>query len=221
MVSREWNVHGQLTFECDYNRESGFARSWYANGILESEMNLKNGAPHGRQRVWDEGGELVTQQFYILGRRVSKKRYFAACEKDSSLPRYDFKESQSGWGDQRADSEVVAPFVSDASYHGARDALQWLRESPHRMPRTLGELGSSEESIKLVQEFLNEGAARVLVLNIDVEDEIENSATLLIELPKNGPARRRALDYYNEQIQFQGLSPVKDMSQQFVQLRLD
>ncbi len=220
-TTREWSSDGQLFSSGEFNHGTGVFRGWYPDGRLKSETWVRDRIPHGRLRAWDENGELIAEQYFISGRKVSRKKYFEACEKDDSLPKYDPNDAPPTWADLYPEMPIEAPNVSLAQYPDAREAVGWLKESSTDALRTLGELPSAEESIRLVEEFLVSGATRVLAVNIDFDEDDQTTGQLLIELPDDAGPRKRALAFCNEQNQQCGFSPVTDAGQKFVLVGLD
>lgn len=221
-MARGWNSAGKLTSECNYTHGSGIFRTWYDDGKPKGEIGMKSESRHGRQRCWDEEGELMTEQFYILGRPVSKKKYREACKQDPSLPTYDFDEPVHAWGDDYQETPLESHIMTADEYKDACDALEWLEGSTDDIIRTLGELPSAEVSIEFVEDFITNGATRVLVVNIDTYDDgSQNTGQILVELPNKAAKRKTALKFCNKQNNLTGFSPVKDTGQRFIHIRLD
>jgi antitoxin component YwqK of YwqJK toxin-antitoxin module len=51
---------------------------WYSNGQKKIEISMADGMSHGLTQVFDIHGKSVLKQWYLEGRRVSKKAYDAA-----------------------------------------------------------------------------------------------------------------------------------------------
>ncbi|EEF60256.1 hypothetical protein Cflav_PD2952 [Pedosphaera parvula Ellin514] len=71
----------------------GVHRDWYDNGILSQELDAYKGLPNGRQKCWDENGEFPLETYYIMGKKVSRKKYLEACKTDPKLPQYPEEKS--------------------------------------------------------------------------------------------------------------------------------
>jgi antitoxin component YwqK of YwqJK toxin-antitoxin module len=56
---------------------TGVQKIWYETGPLMGEVPFVNGVLHGEQRCFDESGELITSDFWLEGKKVSKRRYEA------------------------------------------------------------------------------------------------------------------------------------------------
>jgi antitoxin component YwqK of YwqJK toxin-antitoxin module len=70
------------------NHGTGVFKGWYDNGILAHETTIVGGLPTGRQKCWDEKGDLVAEAYWIDGKRVSRKKYFERCKVEPWLPQY-------------------------------------------------------------------------------------------------------------------------------------
>jgi hypothetical protein len=220
---RQWNKDGLLKDECEFDHGSGCSRSYFPNGRLESETFVRdNNFVYGPLRMWNEQGELLVEQFF-LGVRVSKKRYLEACLKDPSLPRYDGKNAPVSLMEQLAEPAAEHHLISLDEYPDARDAMDWLT-APADFERRVGELPSTEDSMEFVSEFLKEGAKRVLVVNIQVDDDgSENTGELVVELPapRATKKRRKVMEACNKQNESLGFAGIEDSGQKYVHIALD
>jgi hypothetical protein len=98
------------------------------------------------------------------------------------------------------------------------EALKWLTESGEN---TLGELGTTEESIDLVQAAYDAGAEEVLAIEIDQYGENENTGKLLVKLPSEKEARKRVFAWCGTQAEAQGFDAEEDTGQTYVFVMLD
>ena len=67
---------------------SGIAKMWYANGVQSGELPVSKGLLNGCQKTWYEDGKSVPDNYFIRGKKVSRKKYFEVCMTDPELPRY-------------------------------------------------------------------------------------------------------------------------------------
>ncbi|HVM60651.1 MAG TPA: toxin-antitoxin system YwqK family antitoxin [Verrucomicrobiae bacterium] len=235
-TSKRWNDKGELVGSFQVHGGTGIVKSWYDNGVLQGEVSYVDGKFTGRQRAWFEDGKLVTEVFWIRGRQVSRKRYLAVCETDSSLPRYDNEPRVETWEQEMKrlakprKRRATNPKLAEASARHLQELLadpatcearEWLKVAPHGKTRTLGEIPNPDESLALVEEAYSAGAAKVLVVKIGGDGGMENSGTLVVRLPKSDNKRRQALDWCNEQNGWQGFDPEDDEGQRWVIVRLD
>ena len=73
------------------------------------------------------------------------------------------------------------------------EVLPWLQN--RNKPSHLGVLGSTEESIKFIEKVFDAGAVQVFAVEIDDEDDFENTGKLCIELPDDPSLRAQILDW--------------------------
>ena len=85
----------------------------------------------------------------------------------------------------------------------------------------LGELGSNEESLDLVDKFYDAGAVEVIAVEIDKYEEGENTGKLVIVLPEDTEKRAKVLGLCSEIAEGQGFDRVEDFGQKRVFLMLD
>lgn len=88
-VSKQWNDMGELLGSFEIKSGTGIIKTWYLNGQPMSETSMLRGKWTGRHRGWFENGDLIGDQYYIDDRRVSKKKYLAACRENPHLPNYE------------------------------------------------------------------------------------------------------------------------------------
>jgi hypothetical protein len=99
------------------------------------------------------------------------------------------------------------------------EALGWLKESGTN--NTLGELGTTGESIALVQAAYEAGALEVLAIEIDGYGDFENTGKLIVKLPTEKGARNRVLHWCGRIAVEQGFDPEEDTGQTHVFVMLD
>lgn len=120
--------------------------------------------------------------------------------------------------------EFCQQFLGDPN---TREVLAWLRGKPEgELFRTLGELGSTEESIALAQEIYDAGAVEVLAVEIDDYDEDDdgggqNTGKLVVKLPDQPNARKRVFAWVNANSQSHGFDPEPDTGQNYLFTMLD
>lgn len=99
------------------------------------------------------------------------------------------------------------------------EVLPWLRDG--NKPRSLGVIGSTKESIEFVEEAFEAGAVQVFAVEIDDEDDFENTGKLCIELPDNLLLRTKILDWTGKIAAEQGYEQEPDVGQRYVFVMLD
>jgi antitoxin component YwqK of YwqJK toxin-antitoxin module len=92
-VARAWASDGRLLGEYSMDQGVGVYKAWYENGTLSQELDAYKGLPHGRQKCWDENGDFVAEAYYVMGKKVSKRKYLEACRTAPNLPQYSKEES--------------------------------------------------------------------------------------------------------------------------------
>ncbi len=114
--------------------------------------------------------------------------------------------------------EFVQQFLDDPE---TTEALAWLKAAEHDDSRSLGEFGSAAESIELVNRFYDAGAAEVLAVEIDDDDDYANTGKLVIKLPTETDRRGAVLSVAGEIAVSQGFDPEPDSGQSYVFVMLD
>jgi hypothetical protein len=99
------------------------------------------------------------------------------------------------------------------------EVLSWLRN--RNKQRNLGVLGSTEKSIEFIEEVFDAGAAQVFAVEIDDEDDFENTGKLCIELLDDPFLRTRILDWTGKIAEEQGYEQEPDIGQRYVFVMLD
>jgi hypothetical protein len=102
------------------------------------------------------------------------------------------------------------------------EAIPWLKGSTAASDRTLGEIGTNEESLDLVAEAFEAGAVEVIAVEIvTYPDGSQNTGKLIVELPEDPISRERALTWCNELGKRLGLDPESDFGQRYTLVMLD
>jgi hypothetical protein len=102
------------------------------------------------------------------------------------------------------------------------EATVWLRESRGPSDRTLGELGTTKESLDLVNEAFEAGAVQVIAVDIATyPDGSQNTGKLIVELADDPNSRERILAWCNQQGERLGLDPESDFGQRHTLVMLD
>ena len=99
------------------------------------------------------------------------------------------------------------------------EALAWLQDSDGK--NTLGELGSTQESIDVVRAIYAAGAERVLAVEIDDYDGGQNSGKLMIELPQGEALRQPVFEWHGRQAESMGFDAEPDIGQSHLFSMLD
>ena len=242
-VIKKWHDNGILSWECplddeglehgtikQYNREgkllgkycmdhgTGFERSWFENGQLQRESSSIRGKLCGRFRCWLDDGEFVSDTYYIMEKKVSKKKYLEACKTDPTLPRYEddnsktepaeaaskYKKRETPMPEQERHQHeaFIKKFLKQPNRGEAR---QWLAGDENR---NIGEM-TPEESREFVEEGYKAGATKILT----VEIEGDTTNCLIVYLPPAGPKREKVFEWNSESAQKCGFDPYDDWGQ--------
>lgn len=117
---------------------------------------------------------------------------------------------------QKQKDEFCLHLISNTN---SAEALSWLQNSTKL--RTLGVLGSKEESISLIKTVLEAGAVQVFAVEIDCDVDEENTGKLCIELPNDQVLRQRVFDWTGQIAEEQGFEQELDIGQQYIFVMLD
>lgn len=121
-------------------------------------------------------------------------------------------------GDSMSD-EFCQQFLSAPD---TREVLEWLQSAPVGEFRSLGESGSTEDSIALAQEIYDAGAVEVLAVEIDdYEGEGQNTGKLVIKLPSGSEKRKPVLAWAGAIAESHGFDAERDTGQAYVFVMLD
>jgi antitoxin component YwqK of YwqJK toxin-antitoxin module len=80
---RQWAEDGRLLGSFDFERGKGTFMEWFPNGQKKIEFSMAAGMSHGLTEVFDLHGNSVLRQWYLKGRKVSKKEF------NGTIPRAD------------------------------------------------------------------------------------------------------------------------------------
>ena len=72
---QQWDDQGRLLGQDKIEMGTGTVRSWHENGRIEVEMMLVDNIQDGKTTVWDQDGNVIMDDYYIKGKKVSKKKY--------------------------------------------------------------------------------------------------------------------------------------------------
>jgi hypothetical protein len=218
-VSRQWNREGRLLGEYNMHHGTGIAKSWFQNGQMESEVSYVRGKLCGIFRCWYEDGEVVSTEYYIMGKKVSKRKYDEACKSDPSLPRYDDNDQNPKLKlpsakyrqrktpvvtdeDRKEHADFMASFCSKPNQAEARE---WLAGN---QTRNVGEM-TPEASREVIEEGYQAGAAKIIA--VDIQGESTNC--LIVELPPTGTKRKRVFVWNNQLARESGFDADDDWGQ--------
>jgi hypothetical protein len=171
---------------------TGVSKHWFPNGQLELEISVVDEAFTGRQRQWNEDGNLIEENFFLNNRRVTKDDYAHASRLDASLPSYDLDEPQvHRIAAKRTKSErLIKRLLATKN----AEAIEWLKTNGRAAKKTLAEL-SAKKSVALVSELYKAGAVRVLAVDIDEgPNGNENTGKLVVDLPRETAKRNAILE---------------------------
>ncbi|HYL74601.1 MAG TPA: hypothetical protein VEU96_10370 [Bryobacteraceae bacterium] len=114
----QWNREGRLIGGYRLNMGTGVDLWWgYSDHYPSEEHHLLNGLPHGFERWWSSRARIYSEdhwfngerhgisrrwtdhrldrgypEFYISGKRTTKREYLKAAKNDATLPAYDLKD---------------------------------------------------------------------------------------------------------------------------------
>lgn len=57
------------------NKLHGSLEVWYINGVLKEYSEFSNNVNHGSCLEWDCKGNLIKEEYYLYGNRVSEEEY--------------------------------------------------------------------------------------------------------------------------------------------------
>ena len=103
-----------------------------------------------------------------------------------------------------------------------QEALRWLKGGREGDFRSVGELGTNEESIALIQRIYDAGAVEVIAVRIDeYPGEGQNTGKLVIKLPDEPELRQGLFALAGGIAQRLGFDPEQDTGQTYLFLMLD
>jgi hypothetical protein len=229
-----WNDKGELLGASELKNGTGILRYWVPDQQMYGETSYVDGKWTGRW-VGYLAGELSYIQYWLENKKVSRKRYEAACQKDPRLPRFgDDRELGPTWLQTMKKKGRIKPEKAREPKQSpdertqkilqrpdAVEALSWLKER-RDPPRWLGEATDQDESIDFVERLYRLGAVKIQAAKIDGDPHVGHSASLLVvELPDDKAARRKLLRVCGKLSEKLGFDPTRDTGQRYQLLMLD
>jgi hypothetical protein len=230
-LHRIWNDKGELLDSFEMKKGTGALHVWSwdrdSQWHLNGELTHVAGRLTGRQLTYCDGGTTAIEAYWLNDQKVSKRRYFDACNQDPRLPRYDWEPPLPRFKLPRPRRPKRPIKVSDdlprtlLAGTGVREALNWLLES--REPsRSLGEATTQEDSLKLVKKLYSLGAVAVHAVEIDgLATGDQNSGKLVVELPDDPERRKKLFRFSNRNARKLGFDPDPDGGQRYLFMMLD
>jgi hypothetical protein len=114
--------------------------------------------------------------------------------------------------------EFIRPFLDAPD---TREVIEWLGEATEDHFRSLGESASTEDSIALAKEIYAAGAVEVLAVEIDEDDDGDNTGKLVIKLPTDPGDRKRVFAWAGAVSESHGFDPTEDSGQSYLFVMLD
>lgn len=108
----------------------------------------------------------------------------------------------------------------DVMLKTAQEALSWLQGSTDSCERALGEM-TYDEAVAEIQKLYALGATKVWVVEIEEDEDLEESGKLVVELPKNKESRADVFEWSAYWATTQGFDPETDTGQAHVFVMLD
>ena len=235
-IFKQWNDKGELLGMSELRNGTGIYRKWHENGNLSLEESLIEGRTTGRMRIYWEKGGLLEETYWLNSVKVSKKRYFAACEQNPNLPKYEddgVRPYRPSWAKKKRSPKappLPAPTAEELDAlprklllgSHVREALPWLEENccPSR---SLGEATDQDDSLRLVKKLYKMGAVAVHAVEIQGgSDEDQNSGKLVVKLPQDTREPQETSQIQHCRLARQhGFDPDSDVGQQYMFLMLD
>jgi len=216
--ARQWAKDGKLLGEYHMDHGTGVIKQWSETGALTGEITVIRGQFCGRLRCLLESGKTLAQEFYIRGKKVTKKKYDEACQNDPALPRYKDDEGKTqvrlpstkyrkrktaiSENERKLHDDLIAKFRSQPNQAEAR---KWLADDEEC---NIGEL-MPEESREMIEEGYRAGAVKIVAVGL--QDQSTNY--LIVELPAKDVKRRRIFEWSNRLAQDSGFDPDDDWGQ--------
>lgn len=232
-VVKQWDENGELLLQSDIPQGTGVLRTWHADQGFFGEISFVDGKMTGRQHCYFQLGESGAQQYWLENKRVSRKRYLKACEKNSKLPRYDDelpkekkhltkrRQSEPSNSSIRSSQDLDELPLGLLQGKDVKEALSWLADT-RELSRSLGEATDQAESIRLVKKLYRLGAVSVHAVEIDGgPDEDQNSGKVVIELPDVQEQRAKLLKLCGKLARDLGFEADSDVGQKYLLLMLD
>ncbi len=219
-IARQWDTKGNLLGTFEIKNGTGIEKKWYEDGTVENEISWVNGTTTGRWRMYEEDGTILGDMYWIKNRKVSKKKYIEACQKDPTLPRYDDIEVKKKLPAEKAipepdNDDFCKGIISSGK---AKEAREWFKSAKC----FLGEATNEEDSVELVESLYKAGVVKVWVFDINIDKSGEQySGRLIIEMPKNSGKRKKIFSICDEIAENLGFDAEEDCGQRYRLLMLD
>ncbi len=114
--------------------------------------------------------------------------------------------------------KVIGKLLADPA---KEELLPWLRAGTKEAPRTLGELRSPAESLKLALRIYGAGPKKIWAVEIQKGAEFQNTGRLVVVLPEARAARAAVFNVVNALSAKQGFDPTPDWGQKHALVTLD
>lgn len=114
-------------------------------------------------------------------------------------------------------NELIQELLADPE---KMEALDWLKSSTDKCEHTLGEM-PPDESLKMIQEVYALGAAHVWAVEIDKDDDLEETGKLVLELPASNEERKQVFIWAANWAKRLGFDPEPDLGQSHLFVMLD
>ena len=112
--------------------------------------------------------------------------------------------------------DMQGQYAEWAGASDAEEARQWVAKPAARF------WNESDLNIRdLVEQLYGMGAARVTVIGIAREQDVELAAALLVELPADPAAREKLFEHEEKMAELMGEFPVRDTGQQYLHYAFD
>lgn len=227
-MCRQWNSRGELLGEFTIVNGTGVVVRWNDDGSLLCETSVVNGKWTGRHRVWADRTSVIADEYYILDKKVSRKKYLEEAARHPDWPQYLKDKSRVNKWLKQCKRRSVAPtsdelkeLESMLANSQSKEALAWLQSGPPGS-HTIGENWGHARSVAIVRNLYAYGAVRVTAVEIDrYEPHFENTGKLVVTLPDATKARAELFRWCNERAKRGGFDAVKDVGQKHLFISLD
>ncbi len=117
---------------------------------------------------------------------------------------------------QMLEKKIITNLLADRS---KQEVLTWLKKGISALPHTLGVLNAAESS-KLAKKLYDAGAMKVWAVEIQKDEEYQNTSRLVVQLPKEKDKRFKVFKIVNALGRKQGFDPTPDWRQTHVLVML-
>lgn len=114
--------------------------------------------------------------------------------------------------------KVIGKLLADPA---KEELISWLRAGTKEAPRTLGELRSPADSLKLALRIYGAGPKKIWAVEIQKGAEFQNTGRLVVVLPEAKAARAAVFNVVNALSAKQGFDPTPDWGQKHALVMLD